>query len=259
MKVKLTTFVLFLFLSVLMKAQEESMPEIITDRPDQTESPSLVQKGYFQVETGFSHEELDQGRFSEKTTAYNTTLVRIGLLSNLELRLGMDYIKSRLETRSFQMEETGFVPLLVGAKVGIAEARGLFPEIGLIGHIFLPFTAHKDLKPVTTGVDFRFAFTHDISEKSDLSYNLGAEWVGDTSEATYIYTLAYGYELLNNLGIFAELYGGIPEDDRAQHHWDAGLTYLLKPNLQFDAYFGTGIDARQEVLYGAGLSLRLPN
>lgn len=259
MKLKGTCFLSFLMLSFYVNAQEEPMPEIITDRPDQTESPFLVQKGYFQIETGFFQENLDLGLFSEETTGYNTTLLRIGLLENLEMRVGTDYIKNKTEFLGSENSASGFVPLMVGAKVGIAEARGLFPEIGLLGHIFLPFAAHKDLRPATTGIDFRFAFTHQISENSDLSYNIGAEWAGDSSEATYIYTLAYGFDLLDNLGLFAELYGGLPEDSRAQHHWDAGMAYKLRPNLQLDAYFGTGINAQQEVLYGAGVSLRLPN
>lgn len=259
MKKTVTSALFFLMLSLSTMAQEEAVKEIITDRPDQTESPSLVQKGYFQLETGFFQENLDSGITSEKTTGYNTTLLRIGLLDNLEMRIGTDYVKNRWEVSGSEFSSTGFVPLMLGAKVGITKEQGLLPEIGIIGHIFLPFFAHEDLKPAATGVDFRFAFTHKLSETADLSYNLGAEWDGNSSEATYIYTLAYGFDLFDNLGMFAELYGDFPEDGKAQHHWDAGLTYLLKPNLQLDAYFGTGIEAQQEVLYGAGLSLRLPN
>lgn len=259
MKSKITCFLLYLMLGLSGIAQEQSAPDIITDRPDQTESPSLVAKGYFQIETGFFKEELDHGSFTEKTIAYNTTLLRIGLLNNLEMRIGTDFISNYVKYSGSEMSSKGIVPLMVGAKVGIAEGGGIFPEIALAGHIFLPFAAHKDLRPANTGVDFRFAFTHEISEGSDLSYNLGAEWGGDSSEATYVYTLAYGFDLLENLGLFMEVYGGFPEDSRAQHQWDAGMTYKVRPNLQVDAYFGSGIDAQQELLYGAGLSLRLPN
>ena len=249
------------FCSLGLIAQETEGPgDIITDRPDETESPFLLPKGFLQIETGFFYEEREEDLSKSKLTTYNTTLLRYGLLENLELRLGTDLVKLREETPGLAEREleTGFEPLLVGAKVGIADENGLLPQIGLLGHLHLPFGASKDYQPETTGVDFRFAFSHTLSPKSNLSYNLGAAWTGDSAEASYLYTIAYGYSITDALGIYGELYGDLPESDKAEHQWDAGLTYLLAGNVQLDAFVGSGIGSPQQLWIGGGISVRIP-
>lgn len=262
MKYKYLLPVFFFFSGISLVLAQENLQEeeMITDRPDETEAPTLVNKGFLQVESGFFIEERE-GEILEKTTGYNTTLLRYGLLSNLELRIGFDVVKIREENIAVGEKgvvSTGLEPLLLGAKIGIAEEKGAFPEIGFMGHIYLPFVAAEDLKPETTGVDFRFAFSHDFGN-SDLSYNLGAKWWEDTASATFIYTVAYGFDITENLGAFGELYGDLPENSGAEHNWDAGLTYNLKNNIQLDAFVGTGINGDQKIKYGAGLSFRIPN
>ena len=251
----------FLFLCASVQGQESLTPEeMITDRPDETEAPSLVSRGFLQIETGVFYRELEENFFESEVIGYNTTLLRYGLLENLELRLGADVVKVRGSMN--EVEEygsgTGLSPLLLGAKIGIADGEGMLPEMGLLLHLRLPFTAARELRPQSTGVDFRFAFSHDLSEDSELSYNLGAEWLNDSVEVTYIYTIAYGYDLTEKLGIFAELYGDLPESDTAEHNWDGGVTYNLRNNFQLDAYIGTGINNSQELLLGAGFSYRVP-
>ncbi|MBK5192795.1 MAG: hypothetical protein JJE07_06200 [Flavobacteriaceae bacterium] len=60
-------------------SQEISVSEdLITDRPDQTESPSLVSKGSIQVETGFFYENSENQNVKEKSYVYNTSLLRYG-------------------------------------------------------------------------------------------------------------------------------------------------------------------------------------
>jgi hypothetical protein len=154
---------------------------------------------------------------------------------------------------------SGFSPLLLGMKVEITGEKGLLPEIGFLGHLMLPFTASSDYRPETTGVDFRFSFAHTLSEKSSIAYNIGAQGGEDSPEAAYVYTLVYGYSILENLGIYAEVYGDLPEDSKANHYWDAGLTYLITNNIQVDATVGKSISEGQDILLAAGISYRIPN
>ena len=253
--------ILFLFSLVAGAQESEVIREMVTDRPDETESPSLVPTGFLQIESGFLYEERKNDNIRDKDIVYNTSLLRYGLLGNLELRLGIEVLQTRSEANgvAWHRSKTGFSPLLMGAKIGISEEKGLLPEIGFIGHLHLPFAASEEFRPETTGVDFRFAFTHTVSTDSDLSYNFGAKWIEDASEAVYIYTLAYGYSLTERFGIYAELYGDLPEDDRSKHHWDAGLTFSLAHNLQLDAFAGSGINAPQQLWMGGGFSYRIPN
>ncbi len=247
---------LIFLISISSFAQEiGSQESLITDRPDATEAPNLLQKGSFQIETGVFYKDLGSASLSEELFGYNTTLLRYGLLENLELRLGWDLVNTK--SKIFDYENTGFEPLLLGVKIGIAEENGAFPQIGFIGHLNLPFTVSKDVRPENTGVDFRFAFSHQLSEKSNLSYNVGAEWGNDSPEAAYIYTIAYGYSITQKFGVYAELYGDFPENNLANHNWDAGLTYLVNKDLQLDALIGTGIENDLQLMVGAGISYRI--
>lgn len=251
-----------LVISSMTNAQEGGPGDIVTDRPDQTESPTLVPKGYIQIETGgFYVEDEDDNDFKTTSLGYNTTLLRYGLLDNLELRLGWDNVQTEFEANGQELDNTlnGFSTMLLGVKVGITEEIGWLPEIGLLGHLNLPFLAGQDYRPETTGADFRFSFAHTLSEKSSFSYNLGAKWGDDSPEIAYLYTLVYGLSLSDSIGFYAELYGDFPEDSSANHLWDAGFTYLAQPNLQFDLTVGTGFNTDQKFLLSGGVSYRFPN
>lgn len=258
--ISLTFFVSLIF--NITFSQERTIPEaLVTDRPDQTESPSVVPKGYIQIETGGFYEDTGEKALQQKTTTFNTTLLRYGLLNNLEIRVGWDFSEVRTEINGMKLDniESGLSPLLIGTKLGVAKEKGVFPEIGFLAHLYLPFIAGTDFKPETTGADFRFSFAHTLTEKSSLSYNLGASWGNDSSETSYIYTLSYGYSIIEKLGVYAEIYGDLPENNKANHLWDAGVTYLLSNSIQLDATVGSGISKGQNLLLSAGLSVRLPN
>ncbi|WP_299337850.1 transporter [uncultured Psychroserpens sp.] len=246
-------------------AQNETKPDIaseplVTDRPDATESPTTITPGFVQVETGAFYESFEDNSIKFETYTYNTTLVRLGLLDNLEFRVGWDFVEGRTSVNGNRLNDvaSGFNPLLLGTKIAISEEKGWRPEIGVLGHIYLPFTAGEDYRPETTGVDFIFSFAHTLSEKSSLGYNLGARWQDDSPEAAYLYSLSYGYSISDTLGTYLEVYGNLPEDSKSNHLWNTGLTYLISNNVQLDATIGTSITEGQDLLLSAGVSFRLP-
>lgn len=250
-----------LFASILFAfAQEtEDIGAIVTDRPDATEASSTVGKGILQIETGGIYESFKENNITSESYTYNTMLVRYGLLDNLELRLGWNFIEGITKVNGNKLDNvaSGLSPLLLGVKLDIAEEKDGMPEIALIGHVFPIFSASTDFRPETTGIDFRFSLSHTLSEKSSIGYNIGAQWGNDSPEAAAIYTVAYGYSLSDKFGFYAELYGDLPEDNSANHYWDAGFTYLASKDLQFDIYGGTSITEGQDLLLGMGLSYRM--
>ena len=260
--IKTTISIITLTISALSFAQTETkeLEALITDRPDATESPTAMPKGFLQVETGAFYETFEDNSVKTENYTYNTTLVRYGLLENFELRLGWNFVEGQTTLNGKKLEEvtSGFDPLLLGFKTTIAEEKGAMPEIGFLGHMYLPFSASKDYKPETTGVDFRFSFAHTLSNKSSIAYNIGAAWGNDSPEAAYLYTVAYGYSITEKIGAYAEVYGDFPENNKANHLWDAGLTYLLNKNVQFDATVGSSITKGQDLLISAGVSFRIP-
>ena len=202
---------------------------------------------------------LKDNAIKSENYTYNTTLIRYGILDNMELRLGWDFVEGTTKINGNKLDNitSGLSPLLLGVKVDITEENGAMPEIALIGHIFPLFSASKDYRPETTAIDFRFSLSHTLSENSSIGYNIGAEWGNDSPEAAGVYTIAYGYSFMDKFGMYVELYGDLPEDSSANHFWDAGFTYLASNDLQFDTYFGTSITEGQDILLGLGLSYRI--
>ncbi|NNL15316.1 MAG: transporter [Flavobacteriaceae bacterium] len=262
MSKKIYLLVLTVFLCSFSFSQQEDLSSsdpLVTDRPDATEASSTVGKGILQIETGGLYESFEENDVKQEAYTYNTTLLRYGILDNLELRIGWDFTEgvTKVNGNKLNNVSSGFSPLLLGVKIDISEENGAMPEMALIGHVFPLFTASSDYRPETTGVDFRFSMSHTLSEKSSLGYNLGGQWENDSPEASAIYTLAYGYSISSKFGMYLELYGDIPEDSSANHYWDSGLTYLVSNDLQLDAYIGTSITEGQDFLFGLGASFRL--
>ena len=247
---------------------------IITDRPDATESPNTVEPGYIQIETGGYYTSYEVSGVKTESYGYNTTLARIGLLENMELRLGVNYENNRVTTTmgeaSVKNDFKSFTPMLAGIKINLFEGQSFGggpgkTDFGFLGHLYLPFTTStpEDMSssgaegmPQTTGADFRFSVGHELSDRSGLAYNLGGQWAGDGSGMAFVYTLAYGYSLSDRIGAYVELYGDAPELSSANHYWDAGFTYLAGWNLQYDLTFGRSITEGQDLLLSAGLSYK---
>ncbi|MBN2262439.1 MAG: hypothetical protein JW735_05965 [Prolixibacteraceae bacterium] len=82
---------IFFVSSLIVTAQNEGF-ELVTDRPDQTESSAVVPKNALQIESGFILEQETPNLLNEKHFTYNTTLMRYGLFNNFELRLGFEYL-----------------------------------------------------------------------------------------------------------------------------------------------------------------------
>ncbi len=260
-KISLILLIFILHVDAQDDKTEKDYSTISTDRPNQTEASNLVPKNFLQVETGAFYESVEVAGFKSKATTFNTTLLRYGLLDNLELRVGFDFTEITGEFRGIQLENkfSGFSPLLLGVKIGITEEKGLLPEIAFIAHINMPFMASRDFETKSTGTDFRFSLSHTLSEKSSLGYNIGMAWDGDITSAIYLYTLAYGYSFTDKVGGYVELYGDLYEDSNFDHLWNAGFTYLVDDNVQLDISAGTGITMNsQDLFLSAGISFRIP-
>jgi len=249
-----------LFLSLSLYAQNK-VNELITDRPDQTESSMVVPEKKLQIESGFLMETDEENIYEQKSFAFNTTLLRYGLLENFELRLGFEYLGEKIKTGSSgdDYNTYGFSPLYAGFKVKIADEDNRRPEIAFIGGLVLPFTAGNDFRPDHTAANIRFALSHTLSDKLSLGYNLGAEWDGISAIPGYFYSLALNLGISDRFGMFTEGFGLIREKGDTEHLLDTGFTFLLMPNLQFDISAGIGVNEHAiDNFISFGFSYRIP-
>jgi hypothetical protein len=248
------------FVLFQVKAQENA-PDLVTDRPDQTESSIVVPLRSLQIESGFVY-ALDENPLARaKNISYNTTLMRYGLLENMEMRLGIEYAGEEVTDQSTGKKTSsyGFSPLYTGLKLQITHEKGFMPEIAFLAGLELPFTAHKTFKTSHTAANMRFSLSHTLSERFSLGYNLGAEWDGDTPVPSYFYSVALGLSITGKAGAFIEFYGLIPEKGISTHLIDGGITFLIKQNLQLDASGGLGLNKEAvDYFISFGISYRLP-
>lgn len=80
--------VAFLSTSLLFTVQVAG-ENIITDRPDQTESSVSITPGNVQFEIGWTHTFVDADGAESRTNEFPQTLIRIGAINRLEIRLGL--------------------------------------------------------------------------------------------------------------------------------------------------------------------------
>lgn len=224
--------VIMLSLSNMLFSQD--YPSIQTDRPDQTECPFITPKNYFQLENGFIYEKSNT---NSTEIVVPTVLTRFGINDHFELRLITEYV---IDKNNFE-KISGFNPIMIGFKTRLLEEKGIIPVTSFIAHISIPKVASKNFKTSFYAPEFRFTMQHTISDKQSLSYNLGAEWNGETAEPTFVYTLTTGYSITEKIGGYIELYGFVPQIEKPDHRFDAGLTYLFNPNHQLDISGGIGL------------------
>ena len=239
---------------------QETAPPLITDRPDQTESSCTVPLKSIQIETGILIEE-DKGINGEYSgKQYPGFLLRYGLSPNLEIRFGGAFgnIRHHPSESAGASSVTGLFPLQAGAKIFISGERGIWPELAFIGGLNLPETGHPELSTDHLTPVMLIAASHSLNEYLGLGWNLGAEWESFNPKANGIYSVVLGISVSDRLGAFIETYGRYSPGEDADHRANAGITYLLGPNIQLDASAGLGItEAAPDYFISAGASFRI--
>ncbi|MGM0551500.1 MAG: transporter [Bacteroidota bacterium] len=256
-----TKLLLFFLVATMVANAQDTPSELITDRPDQTESARVVPLKALQIETGLILENYDTEYITIKNTTYNTTLLRYGLMANFELRLGLSYLsQERTYTNpNYKVNESGLSPLYTGFKVELLEEKGWLPQLAFLGSLTLPATAAEAFKPDHVAPGMRFAFAHTLTEQLSLGYNLGAEWDGHSAAPYYFYSLVLGIGIGDHMGLFLETYGYKPEGEEIEPLIDAGFTFLLRNNLQFDISGGLGLKhSVPDNFLSVGVTYRMP-
>lgn len=250
------TVLLFVLLGGTLLSQEEAL---VTDRPDQTESPLTVYPGAVQIESGvsFATQEYDEGENTQRLDqlALPNTLLRLGLTPWAELRV---VTQPELQHRKINGESHrhhwGLADLQLGFKLNLTEDNSA-TQVGFLSHLLLP-TGSDFLSNQKAGVINKLAVAHQLSERHSLSYNLGYDYLGYGS-GDFLYSLSWGVALSPKLGVYLEGYGSWLDFSALEASADAGFTFQFQPHLQIDYSIGTGINHVMNY-HALGLSLRLP-
>jgi hypothetical protein len=218
------------------------MDPIVTDRPDQTESAATVPVGYLQGEHGVS---VDISTYIKQYAA-PATLLRYGINNTFEMRVA-------LETQVSSLNSYGVLPLAIGIKSRLISCEAM--ELSLITHLQFADIASQEYKTLHNALQTRLTAAHTLTDFWSLGYNFGLEWDGTNPSPWYVYTCTNGFSLGERLGFFAEVFGSFqPSVNEASA--DAGFTYLITNNFQFDIAGGYTFDGGN-VFAGLGFAYRV--
>lgn len=236
---------------------QDTPPPIATDRPGQSTSPSVLGPGYIQLEAGGQIAGIAPGT---ESYALPSALARIGLLPAMELRLGAEYrsLRSTGGSSGAATAANGIASVSAGAKIAITPEKGAIPETAFLLTLALPYGS-EEFRPAAVAPSFLLAMRSSLGGPFNLYCNLGGSWDGSNGAGTGLYTLALSATIAGDLSAFAELYGSLASGALPVHAADAGIAWVLSPDLQLDLSGGTGITpSAPEYFINAGLSLRLP-
>jgi hypothetical protein len=242
------TRVLILFL-ISFAAFSQSEGRIETDRPDQTECPFIVKKGYLQAELGFNR--------SSREYLFPTSLVKYGLSKRLELRYVSVLAKEPgMETR-FQTEAFGF-KWAIFQPSGV-QSSGWIPRTSVIVHYNWDHQnrdfSEKNLRGHSIG-DVVFTMQNDFNERSGIGYNIGTEMHSNGSFEG-IYRVAPNVLIGKRGYAYVEVFGRFPASEFADHSYDAGFAYYVNDDLKLDISAGQSFLHPEDQYVAIGLSFRL--
>ena len=227
-----------LLLVLLLSGSTNYGQELITDRPDQTESSSTVPKRSLQIESGFLVGFAEGEDISLREILAPTTLFRYGVTKGFEIRVVNQLIS--IKNKNTNEEYTGIGDLEVGAKIQIFQKEGVNTEVAFLTHIMLP-TGTDEVSIGNYGTINKLSISHVITDNIGIGYNVGYNYFG-INNGFFTYSLVFGIGITEKSAFYVETYGNVGILDEYLANFDAGFTYLLKPNFQLDFSFGTGIN-----------------
>ena len=242
-----TRIVFFLLWSVATLAQSEGRIE--TDRPDQTECPFIVKKGFIQAEIGFNR--------STSEYLFPTSLLKYGLSKRLELRYVSVLAQEPGQQTRFQTEAVGFKWALF--QPSGFQPSGWKPRTSVIVHYNWDHQnrdfSEKNLRGHSIG-DVVFTMQNDFNERSGSGYNVGAELHANGS-LEGIYRVAPNVLMGNKGYAYVEVFGRFPASECADHSFDAGFAYYVNEDLKLDVSAVQSFLHPEDHYVAIGLSFRL--
>lgn len=211
-----------------------ALQEIVTDRPDFTESSSTVDSGRWQVETGLTHSWTGRDR----ETQAPETLLRVGCGPRWELRLGMP---------SYQLQRDGGVTgdgwgdLYFGTKLRLLDLPGGFQVAWIPGLL-----SAMDPQPgegSRHAVDVKLAWSKDVRGGRSLAGMLAvAAAIGPGApRPVWQHTLALGLPLAARASVILEHSCEISYGARPDHVVHLGFTLRPTPRSQWDLHAGASL------------------
>jgi len=232
-------------------------PELVTDRPDFTESSEVVGRGVVQIETGSSFESDGDGAARARTLTTPQALARIGLSRRVELRLGSDgFVTESLGIGTDRARTSGYADAEVGAKVRLLEDVAGF-DMAIIPMVSMP-TGRAGFSSDGYDPTLKITWARDLAAGFGLSgnFNVASATEQGHRRTERTVSLSLGHEFGANWGAYWESYGTVDSGSCACTV-NTGLTRALGPHMQADVEVGRGVTGTApDWFVGVGFAIR---
>lgn len=240
-----------------LAAQGTAPRPIDTDRPDFTDGTHTVARARFQLETGYTFQQM-RGADGGHVHSLPEALLRVGVSSHVELRVGENYlIQGGGGTAAASVR--GFDDLYLGTKISLTEAHGAVPALSVEAKANLPtggdaVSAHRWLPGAAIllgwetegpwGVGVELLATRNANDATDGTASISVQYQA-TSRLQW-YGEFIGLRTLGGGATVANV-----------HVINSGLLMLINNNVQVDARIGAGLnDEAPRYFFGFGFAVR---
>ncbi|KUJ75380.1 hypothetical protein AVO42_08620 [Thiomicrospira sp. XS5] len=228
----MSSMIAILMAAQLHTAQAELRP-LAADRPDATESPQTVDKGYFQLET--SVVSYKKNRENHQTTtdwSFAETNFKYGIANNVDLQFVMTPYMTQKVGHGKQLASHSDIE--VRAKINLWGNDGGKTAFGLLPYVKVPSGEFSN-NEYEGGLIATYAM--DFT-----SFNLGAQIELDSvyddeskqHDWAWSHTLVLGRSLWGNISGYLEYIGDYTIKDDYNPYGSLGMTWLATPNFQWD-------------------------
>lgn len=247
--------------SRLAVAQTTDVGELVTDRPDFTESSVVVGPGMMQLETGSSLEFDGSGDGRSRTLTTPLALMRMGISKTVELRFSSDGdIFTAFGQGPSRVTTNGLADIEVGAKWVFLDRKEQTFAMAMIPMVSVPLGSSVASSGYWDPM-VKLTWAKSLSRGFELSGNYNVARLGDdlgryTEQA---HSVSLAHDLVGGWGMYWEGYGFVTTGRPVGQAWtvNSGVTHGLGANAQFDVEVGRGVTAAApDWFIGVGMGIR---
>ncbi len=227
----------------------DTIPVIVTDRPDLTDAATVVPRGSLLLENGATFTR-DHGN---PILDGPQSLIRFGLTSRTELRLGVpDYVAA------LGSSPGGFGDTSVGFKQQLGPWLGQV-ELAVIAGVSLP-TGARGVSSGGYDPFVKLPWSLELGQSWSIGGMLSFFWLTETGRRNSTGQPAFYIErqLTKPWDVFIEYAADYPTHGGPRPILHAGTAYRITPRNQVDLHIGMGVSrAAPDFFVGIGYSFRL--
>ena len=223
------------------------------DRPGISDYPTIVPKGWLQLETGLEWYQHDDHR----SLLLPTMLVRTAISKRIEVRMTNRFLRVD-SVHEANPHDTYFYYGSAEIKALLIREKGLRPATAVMaGYSLTPATVQA-LKGLLWGNNIMLLMENNLHDQVIFNYNIGYIWNGYSGKSSAMYSFTFEIELSTVASIFIEQSSFYNHGEKDDHWINLGYTHLEAKHSQFDFSMGLSFNGgSQDYFFAVGYSTRI--